>query len=260
MKNDQRLTSEDPIARARLFTLQTLVKAAKGILFFAGILLLLPLIMLRRVLIDRRIRFLVVCVLILIAVEAAEVFFFPHYLAPFTAAFYAIGLQAMRHLRLWSSSGINLVGKTLLRLTVSLCFVMAAARLYADPLHLTIAQWPKGEWATSWYGPGQFGAPRAQVQDRLEHFPGKQLAIVRYSPNHNSLDEWVYNAANIDSSKVIWAREMDDADNLDLIRYYKNRTVWLVQPDIHPAEVALRIRSPPRNNPLGTLSGNGGES
>ena len=67
----------------------------------------------------------------------------------------------------------------------------------------------------------------------LENLPGKQLAIVRYSPNHSSLDEWVYNAADIDNSKVIWAREMDNADNLDLIRYYKNRTVWLVQPDTH---------------------------
>jgi hypothetical protein len=115
---------------------------------------------------------------------------------------------------------------------------MAAARLYAGPLHLTIAKWPKGEWATSWYGPGQFGAPRAAVEARLEHLPGKQLAIVRYSPDHSPLDEWVYNAADIDNSKVVWAREMDNADNLDLIRYYKNRTVWLVQPDMHPAEVS----------------------
>ena len=52
------------------------------------------------------------------------------------------------------------------------------------------------------------------------------------------MDEWVYNAANIDSSKVIWAREMDAANNLDLIRYYKDRQVWLVQPDAQPAKVS----------------------
>jgi hypothetical protein len=52
------------------------------------------------------------------------------------------------------------------------------------------------------------------------------------------MDEWVYNAADIDSSKVIWAREMDAANNLDLIRYYKDRQVWLVQPDAQPPKVS----------------------
>jgi hypothetical protein len=62
--------------------------------------------------------------------------------------------------------------------------------------------------------------------------------IVRYSPGHNLLDEWVYNAPNIDGSKVIWAREMDAADNLELIRFYQGRHVWLVQPDAQPPEVS----------------------
>jgi hypothetical protein len=34
-----------------------------------------------------------------------QVFLLPHYFAPFTAAFDAIGLQAMRHLRLWKPQG-----------------------------------------------------------------------------------------------------------------------------------------------------------
>ena len=61
--------------------------------------------MMRRVFLDRRIRFLVVCVLVLTAGMAIEIFMIPHYLAPFTAAFYAIGLQAMRHLRVWKPEG-----------------------------------------------------------------------------------------------------------------------------------------------------------
>jgi hypothetical protein len=54
---------------------------------------------------------------------------------------------------------------------------------------------------------------------------------VRYSAKHNPYDEWVYNAADIDHSKVIWAREMGAPDDLELIQYYADRTVWLVQPD-----------------------------
>jgi hypothetical protein len=32
---------------------------------------------------------------------------------------------------------------------------------------------------------------------------------------------------------------MDEAENLELIHYYKDRTVWLVQPDAKPAQVSL---------------------
>ena len=63
------------------------------------------------------------------------------------------------------------------------------------------------------------------------------MAIVRYSSEHNPLDEWVYNLADIDGSKVVWAREMDATNNLELMRYYKNRKVWLVEPDATPASV-----------------------
>ena len=86
-------------------------------------------------------------------------------------------------------------------------------------------------WVIWWYGPGHFGTERAELEARLQQLPGKQLVIVRYAPTHNVLDEWVYNAANLDSSKVIWAREMDESNNLDIIRYYKDRRIWLVEPD-----------------------------
>jgi hypothetical protein len=219
------------------FVPQTLLKVAEGILFYAGIILLVPLIMLRRVLLDRRIRFLVLCVLVLMAGQLVEIFLFPHYLAPFTAAFYAIGLQAMRHLRLWTP-GNQPVGMVLVRLTVTLCVVLAGLRLYAEPLHLGLPVWP-GPWASEWYGSDKrSGTTRAQIESRLEQIPGRQLAIVRYSSEHNSLDEWVYNTADIDNSKVVWAREMDEAENLELIRYYKGRTVWLVEPDTKPANVS----------------------
>jgi hypothetical protein len=45
------------------------------------------------------------------------------------------------------------------------------------------------------------------------------------------LDEWVYNQSDIDHAKVIWARDMGSAGNLELIRYYRDRSVWLVEPD-----------------------------
>ena len=37
---------------------------------------------------------------------------------------------------------------------------------------------------------------------------------------------------------------MDQADNLDLIHYYKDRTVWLIEPDSHPAIVSPYLVDP----------------
>ena len=71
----------------------------------------------------------------------------------------------------------------------------------------------------------------------LEGLPGGQLAIVRYGRDHNPQDEWVYNRVDIDGSKVVWAREMDAEDNLELIHYYPNRRVWLMEPDAIPARI-----------------------
>ncbi len=96
------------------FIPETLLKVARAFLFYAGFSLLIPLIMVRRVFLDRRLRFLILCLPVLIAGQLIEVFLLPHYLAAYTAAFYAIGLQAMRHLRLWKPGG-QAVGLTLQR-------------------------------------------------------------------------------------------------------------------------------------------------
>jgi hypothetical protein len=219
------------------FVPQTLLKAARAILFYAGIVLLIPLIMLRRVFLNRRIRFLVVCMIVLAAGQLIEIYLIPHYVAPFTAAFYAIGLQAMRHLRLWTP-GDQPVGMSLVRLTVTLCVFLAGVRLFAKPLHLDLPVWP-ASGTFEWYGHSlESGARRVKIAADLAQQPERALAIVRYSPDHQPLDEWVYNTADIDNSKVVWAREMGEAENLELMHHYKNRTVWLVQPDSKPAIIS----------------------
>jgi hypothetical protein len=229
-------TYSEMIGFAKLHTLsgflsENLEKLGGGMAMFTGFALLPPLIMFRRVILDRRIRFLVLCLPVWVAGMAIGIFLVPHYLGPFTAAFYAIGLQAMRHLRFWKPEG-RLAGKALVRFTVALCIFLAGLRLYAEPLHLMPQPWPLGGWLCWWWGPGNFGADRARIEAQLEQLPDKQLVIVRYSPQHEPGEEWVYNAADIDGSKVIWAREMDAANNLELIHYYKDRKVWLVQPDM----------------------------
>ena len=206
-------------------------KLHAAVLFFAGFALAAPLIMIRRVVLDRRVRFLVVCVLVLIAGMSIEVFLFSHYLAPFTAVFYALGLQCMRHLRVWRPKG-RPVGVAWVRACVVLCVGLGLIRLCAKPLHIAMGETRGSTWSQMWYGGDQFGTDRAAVAVTLARAPGKHLILVRYASGHDPVDEWVYNAPDIDKSKVIWAREMDPLENHQLISYYGDRRVWLVEPDI----------------------------
>lgn len=206
-------------------------KLVTTIFFFGAFALLPPLVMGWRVLKDRRLRFLVWCIPVWVVGMGIGIYLIPHYLAPFTAAVYALGLQCMRHMRAWRPNGAP-VGRAMANGLIVLCLAAAVLRVVAVPLHMAPDKQPINPWICSWVGPGNFGSERADVAQQLAERPGQHLVFVRYAPGHDSLDEWVYNAADIDGSRTVWAQEMDAASNRDLIRHYAGRDVWLVQPDV----------------------------
>jgi hypothetical protein len=86
---------------------------------------------------------------------------------------------------------------------------------------------------------------RDRLETVLEHTPGKHLVIVHYPwfGNWATMD-WVYNRADIDKSKVVWARDMGFLDNRELVDYYADRDVWYVtrlpnMPVLVPYDLAL---------------------
>jgi len=121
----------------------------------------------------------------------------------------------------------------LVRAIPMICVALVAVRSYAEPLKLSIGRWPT---MFTWSGTEPVGLDRARVLSKLESYPGRQLAIVRYTPRHVPFDDWVYNAADIDNSKVVWARET--AATSELLQYFSDRTAWLVQPDLVPARIS----------------------
>jgi hypothetical protein len=72
---------------------------------------------------------------------------------------------------------------------------------------------------------------RRPVEQQLAALSGKHLVLVRYSKDHNSGEEYVYNDADIDNAKTIWAREIPGMDLTPLLSYFRNRDVWVYEPD-----------------------------
>jgi hypothetical protein len=155
----------------------------------------------------------------------------PHYIAPLTIVFYTMTTLMLRGLyHLTSDTSPT---RFLARSVPVVALVLFSARVLAPAVHLT----PSPSWIRTWCSQDGQNLERARVLSDLEHTPGNHLVIVRYRPNHDFiLDEWVFNNADIDGSKVIWARDMG-AQNTELVQYFANRRAWLLEPDYNPPKL-----------------------
>ncbi len=185
--------------------------------------LTLPLLMFPWVFRDRRTRFLLISGAVMTLGVGVQVWTFPHYAGPATALLYALLLQAMRHLRVWRWRRRH-AGLFLVRAVPLICVAMIAVRIVGASFLPLAPRWPP-----SWCRTAPGNEPRARLLARLQSYPGQHLVIVRYKPGHSVHNEWIYNEANIDRAKVVWAREMDPASNAALLRYFKDRKPWLLE-------------------------------
>jgi hypothetical protein len=72
---------------------------------------------------------------------------------------------------------------------------------------------------------------RIEVQRQVDAIAGPLLVFVRYSPRHVYQEEWVWNKADIDNSRVVYARDLGAEEDQKLIAYYPKRKVLLLEPD-----------------------------
>jgi hypothetical protein len=174
---------------------------------------------------DRRMRVPLFIGAVFVAALLMETWHHPHYFAPATALLYLVLLQCMRHMARWRWRGRPL-GVPLLRVIPVVCAAMVLLRITCVVAHVPIEpRWPRGN------------LERASILRSLERLPEEHLILVRYFPNRLPDREWVYNAADIDHAKVVWARDMGERDNRELLEYFKNRKVWLLRPDISPTRL-----------------------
>jgi hypothetical protein len=143
--------------------------------------------------------------------------FLTHYIAAFTCLFILVSVEGLRMIN--RAAAVALVG---------LCFATFAI----SPLQERIAD------------------RRIEIGRELAAVPGKLVVLVRYWPQHRFQEEWVYNAADIDQSRVVWARDLGAVEDQKLLNYYPDRKVLLLEPDaIQPRLGPYRPEVPAKQAP-----------
>jgi hypothetical protein len=194
--------------------------------YFIGPVLTVPLLFLPWVYRDRRTRPLVVFIGAIAVLNLFQLVLYPYHLGPVVAILFALVVQGMRHLYVVLGRRRGMVALIVLPACL---IVVGAMKQEADDLDLRLAYW---EHAAELHHDA-----RAYIAQWLANRPGKQLVIVRYAPFHHPNQEWVYNGADIDHSKVVWAREVDSQQDAALLQYFKDRKVWLLEADVYPQRV-----------------------
>lgn len=163
--------------------------------------------------------------------------FFPafqyHYIAGATCLFVlgsVVGLARIEQI----TFGGRTVGA---EATFVLCFLCAAHFVFWYGLHVfdtgELSQMvrPYETWNDINHGNPE---RRIAVDRQLQEVSGDLLVFVRYAPQHLFQEEWVWNGADIDRARVVWARDLGPDENRKLLDYYRLRTAILFEPDARP--------------------------
>ena len=198
--------------------------------FFFGDVLFLPLLMLPLLLRQRRFRFVWIALAVFLGAELMVPWMYSHYLAPIVPLLFLLVVEGMRRLQ-----ALTRQGHAWARFAVPAIVLLHIAALAMHFVGYARAQ-PQGwQWQ------------RARLAGELENTAGEHLVIVRYAPEHRTFAEWVYNRANIDGAKVVWAREMGSPEDQSLLEYFEDRQIWLLEADAEEPKLVPYWQSPAAN-------------
>ena len=148
----------------------------------------------------------------------------PHYFAPATALVVAIVVEGCRHLR---ASKIHVAH--FLPATIALVLVL---RIAAQDFGLPYTQKLNYQ---SWCCQQAGNQNKARIEAKFDRIPGRHLVFVKPKTDPYNLLQWIYNSADIDASRIVWARDMGEQENARLRQYFSGRDVWIVDPNVEPA-------------------------
>ena len=159
-------------------------------------------------------------------------FFFPHYAGALAGLFLLAAVAALSRIHRLGPAGAFASHALLLLALLPFAFWYPVHLLESNPRLRAL------EAFDTWDGINHPGDnPRAAVAEIVAHLPGRPLIFVQYPPTHSFQNEWVWNAADVDSARAVWALDLGPADDEALRRYYPNRTAWLFSPDTDPTHI-----------------------
>lgn len=156
-------------------------------------------------------------IVLFIAVLMLANWYFSHYAAPMFAALLFVEMAAMRVI----GGRLRPVHRVVMPLLLLTSAVLAG--IWVNRRIPTVEK--------SW------GRSHDALVSQLLQQPGKQLVLVRYRSINNLNHDWVANKADIDGSKIVWARDMGPEKNKEIIKYFTDRNVWLMTVDGDDAAV-----------------------
>jgi len=175
---------------------------------YLGPSLSLPLLLMaRRIWSSRNIRPILYILIGCLAINCTETWILPHYIAPVLPLVWIVVVESLVLLvslgSRWSRAVAIASIVSCLFGSTSLIFSRVLRNIHHD---------------VAW--------PRSQVVDKIAGIPGKHLIFVKYLPGHHLDEEWVYNEPDIDSSAIVWVRDLGPELNAQSLQYFAGRRMW----------------------------------
>jgi hypothetical protein len=162
--------------------------------------------------------------------DAFYPYFYPHYIAAETCLFLLVTVVSLERLSRLSREAV-----VFLLILCAAHFVLWYGVHLSGNQNLLLALGSEESWdSIDFYSAAYTDtAGRIAINRRLAEAEGKQLVFVRYYPQRTAR-EWIQNAADIDSARVVWAIDLGPDEDKTLRQYYPQRTAWLLEPDARP--------------------------
>jgi hypothetical protein len=182
---------------------------------------------------DRKMRIAVWALVIVVGFENMTFFaFFPHYAAAVMVPIFVVILECIRQMRNRGAAGLFL--SRALPVVCGFGLAIPVMGRIAEPLLPRAMAGITKLWAPEF----EHWVSREQFTPYLERQPGPQLVLVHYDPaKHNNDNAWVYNTADLEHAKVVWAREGTPEEDRALFEHFSGRRVWLGEPDTSPPRI-----------------------